>query len=364
MVASMGKNYKKLLITMLLIVAMLVAACGRILHNPAMVKVDPYYITGSRENKEQLQDLFALLYNKNNSDENTFAVVREIANNYAKTGEYGRLIHFLSDRKNNNPDDPYNTYYLLMIAYAHIQQDSMPVAARYFDLIVKNYADLSINGESIHLACLNQLIHLVNNHEQLVWYYQELISRFSDQIDLGAAWFMLGQAYEHTGDWNSAIQAYIRYLPHSGTVIYGFPNAYDYARQQVDFHNSPKNWTYESLPALLTAIRGALDTGNVNQLRRIQARVNFFTRSWGQWELDDTRISDFNLSNFMQGNHIRYADTLDISSNSTGALLRTWGWSQYISTWYLYFRRIYFPSDPNVHGRWEWVGVYFGEKQN
>jgi hypothetical protein len=63
----------------------------------------------------------------------------------------------------------------------------------------------------------------------------------------------------------------------------------------------------------------------------------------------------------MRGNRIRYADRLDASSNSTEAFLKTWGWSQ-ISTWYLYFRKIYFPSDPEIHGRWEWAGVYYGEK--
>jgi len=42
--------------------------------------------------------------------------------------------------------------------------------------------------------------------------------------------------------------------------------------------------------------------------------------------------------------------------------LRTWGWHQYLSTWYLYFRKIYFPADPEIHGRWEWAGIYYGEK--
>jgi tetratricopeptide (TPR) repeat protein len=339
------------------------AVCCKIPSGSVPAYIDPYYVTGSHENREQLRDLFMLLHDAGNNSENTFAVVREIANNFAKNREYSRLIHFLSKRTIIYPDDPYNSYYLLMIAYAYTQQDSLPVAARYFDLIVKNYPDLTINGESIHLACLNQLIDLSDNQEQRVWYYQELISRFSPRIDLGIAWFMLGQTYEHIGDWNSAIQAYTHYLDYAaGSIIPGFPSAYDYARQQVDFNNSPKDWTYESLPALLTAIQSALDNANAYRLRRSQAKVNFFTRSWGQVETDDPRMSDFNLQDFMRGNRIRYADRLDASSNSTEAFLKTWGWSQYISTWYLYFRKIYFPSDPEIHGRWEWAGVYYGEK--
>jgi tetratricopeptide (TPR) repeat protein len=358
------KNKKitvKLPLLLTAFIGLFATACGEKTADSVPANIDSYYVKGSSRNKEQLRDLFTLLYDDNNNAEGYFAVAREIANNFARNKEYSKLIHFLSERTINFPDDPYNSYYLLMIAYAHIQQDALPVAARYFDLIVKNYPDLIINGESIHLACLNQLIDLSDNMEQRVWYYQELISRFSPKIDLGIAWFMLGQTYERIGDWNSALQAYTHYLHYAGTIIPGFPNAYDYARQQVDFNNSHKDWTFESLPALLSAIQNALDDNNAYRLRRIQAKVNFFTRSWGQIESDDPRIADFSLSDFMQGNHIRYADRLDASSNSTEAFLKTWGWAQ-ISTWYLYFRKIYFPSDPEIHGRWEWAGIYYGEK--
>jgi len=358
------KNRKitvKLPLILTAFIGLFATACDGKTASPVPAYIDSYYVTGSHENKEQLRDLFMLLYDDDNNAENTFTVVREIANNFARNKEYMKLIHFLSERTIKYPDDPYNSYYLLMIAYAHMQQNALPVAARYFDLIVKNYPDLTINGESIHLACLNQLIDLSDNLEQRVWYYQELISRFSPRIDLGIAWFMLGQTYERIGDWNSALQAYTHYLRYAGSIIPGFPNAYEYARQQVDFNNSHKDWTFESLSALLSAVQNALDEPNAYRLRRIQAKVNFFTRSWGQIETDEPQITDFILSDFMQGNRIRYADKLDASSNSTEAFLKTWGWAQ-ISTWYLYFRKIYFPSDPEIHGRWEWAGIYYGEK--
>ena len=357
-----NENRSRAALPLLLTLAVLAVACGKTPGGHGSAKIDPYYIIGSKENREQLRDLFALLSDGSNSAEGNFAIVREIANNFAREGEYARLTHFLSGRTINYPDDPYNSYYLLMIAYTHIQQDSLPVAMRYFDLIVKNFPDLTISGKSIHLACLNQLINLTDNWEQRVWYYRELISRFPDQIDLGAAWFMLAQTYERIGDWGGAIQAYTRYLPYAGSVISGFPNAHSYARQQVDFYNSPKDWTYESLPALLAAVTAALDAGNPRQLSRSQAKVNFFARSWEQGETDDRGMAYFNLSDFMRGNRIRWADGVDASSNANEAFLRTTGWSQYISTWYLYFRKIYFPSDPEIHGRWEWAGVYYGEK--
>jgi tetratricopeptide (TPR) repeat protein len=355
----MGK-WKKFAVLPFFLILALITFCGRNLKSADSIKFDPYYITGLPENRENLRDLFILLAGEPEFSEDQFVVVKEIANNYARIREYGKLIHFLSSRTIDYPDDPYNSYYLLMIAYAYMQRDSYPIAARYFDLIVKNYPDLTINNESLHLACLNQLINLVDNPEQRVWYYRELISRFPEKIDPGVAYFMLGQAYERIGEWNGAIQAYTQYLPYAGAIVPGFPNADHYAKQQVDFNNSPKDWSFESLPALLNAVEAALDMGSPGRLGQCQAKVNFFARSWEQGETDDSGVADFNLSDFMRGNRIRYADSLDASSNATEAYLRTWGWSQYISTWYLYFRKIYFPSDPEIHGRWEWAGLYYG----
>jgi len=356
----MGKGKIIIIFALLLAALTVFAGCGKSSRSRP-IKIDPYYLTGSRENKEYFRDLFTLLAQEGNSTEGTFAVVREIANSFFRLKEYEKLIHFLSARTINFPDDPYMSYYLLNIAYAYTQMDAMPVAAHYFDLIVKNYPDLTVNGESIHFACLNQLIDLSEHPVQRVWYYQELISRFPNKIDLGMAWFMLAQTYEHIGDWTRAIQAYNSYLPYAGTMIPGFANAENYARQQVDFNKSNKDWTFESLPALLAAVTSALDAGNAWQLGRYQAKVNFFSRSWGQGDLDNAS-NVFSLPNFMRGNRIRYADKLDDSSNSTEAFLRTWGWSQYLPTWYLYFRKIYFPADPEIHGRWEWAGIYYGEK--
>jgi tetratricopeptide (TPR) repeat protein len=350
------KNCRKMGFLFLIIVC---ASCGI---RQESSDVEPYYITGSRENSEHFLELFNLLKQEETGSEGEFAVIREIAASFAKLNDYDRLIHFLSARIISHPTDPYNGYYLLMKAYAYMQLGSQSIAAMYFDLIVKNYPDLTINGESIHLICLRQLIEVNKNPERQVWYYQELISRFPEKIDLGTAYFMLGQACEQIGDWNNAIIAYTNYLPYTGIIITGFPNADQYAKQQVDFSKSPKDWTFESLPALRLAVEDALDSGNARALMRIQAKVNFFARSWEQMETDDSGMVDFNLAEFMYNNRIRYAATLDSSSNATEAFLRTTDWSRYLPTWYLYFRKIYFPQDPEIHGRWEWAGIYYGEK--
>jgi len=324
--------------------------------------IDSYYLTGSKKDRENFQELFRILNSEEPGSEWEFAVIQEIAASFARLKDYDRLIHFLSARTISNPADPYNGYYFLMIAYAHIQQESEPMAALYFDLIIRNYPDLIINNQSIHLLCLQHLIELNEDPEREVWYYNELITRFPDRINLGTSYFMLGQACERIGDWNGAIQAYTNYLPFTGTIIQGFPDADKYAKHQVDFSRSQKDWTFESLPALRRAIELALDDNNAYELMRYQTKVNFFARSWEQIETDDVGMTRFNLAIYMYGNRIRYANTLDRSSNANEAFLRTTGWSPTLPTWYLYFRKINFPQDPEIHGRWEWAGIYYGEK--
>ena len=336
------------------------------LNGPA-VNINPYFIGGTSEERETLTELFTLLATETENSREKMAIIREIANIYLRQGEFNKLINFLGGRVHQYPDDPYNAYYLFMIAFAHQQLEAYPVAAMFFDMIVKNYTDLEIQGRSIHLASLKQLVSLVTDPRQRVWYYEELLSRFGDQIDSGPIYFMLGQAYEGIGEWDSAIRAYTRFLANSipGSGVPGFPDAHSYARRMVDFSNSAQDWTFESLDALASAIRSALNAGAPWRLLRYHAKANFFTRTW---ENEDSAVGGtaghavFNLADFMRGNRIRYAYHLDINSSGNEAFLRTWGWSLHLPTWYLYFRRIHFPPNPEMHGRWEWAGIFYGER--
>ncbi|MDR0551369.1 MAG: tetratricopeptide repeat protein [Spirochaetaceae bacterium] len=321
-----------------------------------------YYICGTKAQKETLRELWHLLENGKHSETERFALVREIAKEYQKQNQNAVLINFLSEWTLKNPDDRYNGFYLLMIANIYMEEESQEIAGLYFNSIVRNYPDLMIKGASIHLECLKQLINLIDDPKEKIWYYEELLARFPGSIDLGVAWFMLGQTYEQTGEWDNALAAYTQFMPFYGTVIPGFPDAYAYAKQMVDFSHSSKNWTFESLPALLATFKNALDNGNTWQLWQYRAKVNFFSRSWAQSGSDDSGMTEFNLPYFSSGTRINYAKDLSPGSNANEAYFRTWGWPQFTSVWYFYFRKVNFPLDSEIHGRWEWAGVYYGER--
>jgi tetratricopeptide (TPR) repeat protein len=325
-------------------------------------EADGYFAAGTKEQQAVFVSLFSLLNNETENSDEQFSLVREIANEFSKLKEYNKLANFLTIWVREHPGDGFNTYYLFMTAYAYVQMDAYPVAALYFDEIVKNYPDLIVRGDSIHFICLKQLIELTLNPEQRIWYYNEIITRFPDRVDLASTYFMLGQTYEEVGEWNRAIAAYTEFLPYYQAVIPGFPNAYSYAKQMIDFNNSQKNWTFESLPVLLETITSCLETNNIWRLWQYRAKVDFFARSWAQQEADDMGMAEFNLSSFSSNSKLHYASELSSGSNANEAYLRPWGWSQFTSTWYFYFRKVYFPLDPEIHGHWEWVGIYYGEK--
>ena len=311
-----------------------------------------------------LKELFTLLEDPSLKGEERFAVVQTIADAYLQAKDYGRLVSFLTGVVERDASDPYAAHYLFTVAYAYLQTGAKEVAALYFDRIVKNHPDLILQGESIHKACLERLLELAASPVRRIDYRRELISRFPDSIDLGAAWFLLGKEYERVGDWDAALAAYQKYLPHFGSSIPRYPDAFQYARTLIEFAASPKDWTYESLDDLVGRVQAALAQGSPRTLQRLRAKVGFFAMSWQQDQTAGNSQVLFDFSEFMTGSRIFSAPVLDPGSNAREAFLRTWGWSERIATWYLYFRKINFPSDPEIHGRWEWAGIFFGEKLN
>jgi len=179
---------------------------------------------------------------------------------------------------------------------------------------------------------------------------------------MGKELFLLGNDYEAIGDWESSLEAYRRFLSSYATEVEGKPDALQYAQQFIDLATIRKDWTYETLNDLINAVSVAMANNNARALSNIRAKVGFFAMDWYQDKTDGNSQVLFDFSAFTAGSRLYRDANLDPSSNSREAFLRTWGWTERISVWYLYFRKVNFPADPEVHGRWEWAGIYFGEK--
>lgn len=339
------------------------ALCTGVLYCSCAQDQFSYLYSGLREYREEQKTLVALL-EKEQDAHIRFALIDKITSHLQAAHKIKSLAVFLQSVIDEESDNPYNAYFLLRLAAAYREAQEDAIAAYYFEYIAQNYPDMVVNEQSIHLLCLKNLIELVGATRKSIVYYSRLLTDFYDQFDPAQAYFMLAQAYEKQGEWQLAIQAYTQFLHlhRFDVIIPGIPDSYGYARKIVDYNASSKSWTFNTLDDLVKTIKTAIRARDYATLERCRSKVNFFAMSWKQ-ELSDTQQQpDTNLKDFMYGSAISIASELDPSSTPYEAYLRTSGWNQYIRTWYLYFRKINFPADPAIHGRWEWAGIYYGEK--
>jgi tetratricopeptide (TPR) repeat protein len=320
------------------------------------------FLVGSVEQTREMRALFSFLEREKDAGENRFIAIQQVGNRLLNAGEYEKLILFMTTYVEKNPTDPYNAYYLGIVAAAYRDMGAVPMAVHYYERILKNHPDLLLETGSLHFQCLQELLTLVREPNARIEYYKELISRFGDSIDLGATYYFLARAYEEVGEWEQAIRVYQKFLKYPETEIPGFPRVHSKVREKVEFYYSDKSWTVENLDQLVAEIKEAIRTRNTRRLLRYKAKANFFTMSWAQHESDDTVSLVFDIGAFLQSSRVQTDDTLDIDSNAGEAFLRTTRWSYRIPTWYLYFRKVDFKPDPEINGRWEWAGIYFGEK--
>ena len=316
-----------------------------------------------QQTKSNQKELLALL-NTDMTEESRFTVLYQIANNYIAENKHDELVLFLTDYVEKHPNDKFNPYWLLMVAYSYMERGALPIAEYYFDRILNNYDDLIVKDTSIHYTCLKNLVKITKSSDSKIAFYTQLISRFPDDVSLTELYARLAVEYEAQGDWEQTMKYYslFRYQADATTIqISDIPNIYTRACQITDFNASAKNWSFETLSALETAVKNAIRSKNFRLLDTYKSKVNFFAMSWQQDANDVNTQKNFSMTSVMSS-MVRCSNNVDDSSNPSEAFLRTWGWPQNVSVWYFYFRKINFPLDPDVHGRWEWAGIYFGEK--
>jgi tetratricopeptide (TPR) repeat protein len=320
------------------------------------------YLTEDMENKQELEELLTLLEESGDSPESRFVVLQQIIKILHRENTIEETNLFLTTHVEQYPEDPFNSYYLFIVAQNYLEQEAGPFAVHYYERILRNYPDLLVHGRSIHLNCLRKLISLSSNPELKAGYYKELLSRFRDEVNPGYTYYNLGKTYEELGEWDLAMQAYINFLKFPDTKIPGTPNAYTETKKMVALTTvSNAYWMKDSLDQLIDTIKWAIYNGRSDVLVNLMSKTEFFATAWEQKENTSDEPMRFNIALFLTP-RIWYSQTIDQDSNAKEAYLRTTGWSYRISTWYLYFRKIFFPADPELHGKWEWAGIYFGEK--
>ncbi len=324
---------------------------------------DTRFYLGAFQQNADLRELFRL-FNKEKDQENRFVLIQQIASTLENSGQRDKEILFLTTHVEKNPADIYNGYYLVLVADTYRDLGAAPMAVHYYRRVLANNVDLLVQGRSIHLHSLQELVNLDPSAENKIEYYKELISRWPEQQSTGSNWYYMAKAYEQVGEWEQAIQAYVKFTYSADTDIPGDPRAFRTAEEKIGYYSpgADKAWMMPDLQTLAAAVKDAIVTKNVVKLMRYEAKVNFFQEPWDQTTLTDDPAGGYNIAQYLPISGVRIEGDLDVAANDREAYLKTTGWNFRPPTWYLYFRKIDFPANPDINGQWEWAGIYFGEK--
>lgn len=291
-----------------------------------------------------------------------FPVVERAARAARNEDGVSGIIAFLTGHVMRYPDDINNGYYLTIVGDLYRENGGYELARQYYRRSLLRYPDIDVRGVATHRVSINRLLTIVDDPRERIDYLQYLQDQYRDEVDRGLIAYYLGQSYEEAGRWSEAFESYRVFLSYPTTVVPGEPSARRETQRRLAFYDSGRQWTHRDLDTLVENITRALWAQNPAALLRHRAGENFFTMSWQQDEMDaNSDIPTFDIGAFLRRSRVRYSSELELNSNANEAYLRTWGWSHRIPTWYLYFRRIDFPADPEVHGNWEWGGILFGE---
>lgn len=320
-----------------------------------------HYLCGDQENQRKLNFLFETL-KKQDSSESRFIINFEIYRIMTSLNQSALLNAYFLEQVQWYPEDPCNGYYLNMIA-SYYQSRKMPQMAEiYYKRIVRNHPAIEANGQSIEQNALSHLSRICIHPDEKILYPSLLIEKYSTNEELAPIYSTLAKGYEELGDWSSAIQAWKKFLKSPYAGIQGEENLRRNISNKVRFYEyENKNWVSANLDTLVGEIRWAIRTKNDEAIERKMSKVDFFTLSWAEDEREAKENFLSGLSSFIR-QPILFKAQAERTPNDKEAYWETSQWRWQIPRWYLYFRRIDFPADPSIHGKWEWAGIYFGEK--
>lgn len=325
------------------------------------------YTAGTSEQRQELRLLRSKVNEHTLRTPQGLAALELYTQRLVANGRPDTMHRLLTQSVLSNPENPYNAMILFLLA-AHYARDGQPqMAAHYYRNIINNYRDVRYDNESIHLRSLIMLVELTTDADKLAEYHRMLIYRFPEHIDVFVNFRNMIEQYRRTENWPLLFQSYDELISFCATNTEVCQNDserteyIDNVHAQVRFAESDRYWSVSDLDLLVEEVKRALAAQSAARLLERQAGVNFFARSWEQEEFDFNSQINFNIGIFLRRSRVSFERKIDSSSNAQEAYLRTWGWSHRIPTWYFYFRKIDFPADPEVHGNWEWAGIFFGE---
>ncbi len=313
------------------------------------------------QSTQNLDSLFSIIEGSGSYQEKT-VIIEQAIESLSSRNLVEQITPYLTRYLASHPNDPFESYYRYLVASMKSQSGQEELASFYYEWAIKAPLDVEIKGKSVQFKSIQKVLNFSIDPSLRIELLNLLLSRFPKKIDHGLINYQLAKAYEENGDYQESFAAYRHYLAFPGTQIPGKVNEEQRVRELLSVSQSNPEWTRTSLDRLVSEVRSALSQKDTIRILELQAKVNFFSMSWLQEKADFNSQVSYDLKRFIENSsQLYFANGLDANSNSQEAYLKTWGWNAFIPTWFLYFRKINFPADPEINGNWEWAGIFFGD---
>lgn len=312
-----------------------------------------------RLNEQTHDQLETIFLDENITSEYRLMLLNHILPEVEKKADIPTINLIISDIINKYPEDPYLGYYYYLIGFNWEKLEMNDLANQYYHYAVNNTQDILVQGESLHLNCFQNLLDTTVDPSFKIYLSELLISKFSDRISLGLYHYVLGRNYEKLGDWSTAYNHYRQFLYYPNTTIPDEPNAYEKVHRKVKLYDSYSSPAFPTLDSVLYSVKNAISSRDFALLDTYKSN-NFFIMSWTQEQEKLILNPDMPFKSYSQ-RIISYSPSIEQFSNDEEAYLMTWGWSFRVHYWYFNFKKIDFPPDPEINGKWEFAGVYLGK---
>lgn len=305
-----------------------------------------------------------------NFPEADFIRIQRLSAYLASQSRHQERIRLLRDPRIRVACAPYIDLidYLLALSYKETRQPKL--ASHLLLRLATQSNEIVYQGQPLQQRLLQNLVEDMDDPlERLIFLKQLLAYQGNSERSVTLSYY-LGKTYQNIGLWDQAIETYRYTLSLPGAIEILDPKDYNNIRSLIAYRNNPSNRVFRDLDILIQRVKQAQESGNIESLAQLQAISDFVIQYWAQKEnYHPTPEQDTFLRgliefsrNYNGENTVKWEAGLSELSNSNEAYVKTTNWYAEWGTVHFYFRKVFYPPNPEIHGQWEWAGVFLGGK--
>ncbi len=299
-----------------------------------------------------------------------FIRVQRIGAYLAAKDRHQDLVGLLREPRIRAACAPYIDFldYLLALSYKETGQISL--SSHLFQKLATQRAEIVYQGQPLQNIVLQHLVETIDDPLERLPFMKRLLAYQGNSEQTVLRSFFLGKTYQEIGLWDQAIDSYRYTLSFPNATEILDQDSYNKIRSLIAYQNSPGNRVQKDLDRLIQMVKEAQERGNIENLAKLQASSDFVIRYWAQNENhhptpeQDTFLRgliEFSR-NYNGENIVKWENGLSELSNSNEAYVKTTNWFAEWGTVHFYFRKVFYPPNPEIHDHWEWAGVLLGGK--